>query len=353
MGKQGHSNIVCGANISRLSSTRQFLLCSSGVLILYLLYGYVQEKLFRIEGFRTHGWFLTLIQFVCVTILSAVDHNFISKQPRRKEQSPFHEYCVLAWLTVGTMGLSTVSLGYLNFPTQVIFKSCKLIPVMLGGIIILGKKYKMSEYCSVLLMSVGLVLFSLADQTVSPEFNPKGIILICMALAVDAVYGNYQERFMKNHPNVSNAEIVLYSYSFGTVMVFTWLTATGQMRPALVFSLKHPEVYNLGVVYAAIGYLGNQLILALIKSSGALVSTIVTTMRKMITIVLSFMFFTKPFTFQYVWSGGLVLLGISISIYSKNKDTIHQMIFKGRLSVKNFVKSHSAPISGKRTLLEV
>ena len=41
-----------------------------------------------------------------------------------------------------------------------------------------------------------------------------GIILICMALAVDAVYGNYQERFMKNHPNVSNAEIV----SFG----ITW-----------------------------------------------------------------------------------------------------------------------------------
>lgn len=34
------------------------------------------------------------------------------------------------------------------------------------------------------------------------------------------------------------------------------------------------QVYNLGVVYAAIGYLGNQLILALIKSSGALVSTI-------------------------------------------------------------------------------
>jgi len=37
----------------------------------------------------------------------------------------------------------------------------------------------------------------------------------------------------------------------------------------------------------------------------------VTTMRKILTVVLSFIFFTKPFTEQYVWSGSLVLLGIS------------------------------------------
>ncbi|CAL8321145.1 unnamed protein product [Boreogadus saida] len=34
------------------------------------------------------------------------------------------------------MGLSNTSLGYLNYPTQVIFKCCKLIPVMIGGVFI-------------------------------------------------------------------------------------------------------------------------------------------------------------------------------------------------------------------------
>lgn len=46
---------------------------------------------------------------------------------------------IIAFLTVGTMGLSNTSLGYLNYPTQVIFKCCKLIPVMIGGVFIQGK----------------------------------------------------------------------------------------------------------------------------------------------------------------------------------------------------------------------
>ena len=47
-------------------------------------------------------------------------------------------YLLLALLTVGTMGFSNASLGYLNYPTQVIFKCCKLIPVLIGGILIQG-----------------------------------------------------------------------------------------------------------------------------------------------------------------------------------------------------------------------
>ena len=34
------------------------------------------------------------------------------------------------------MGFSNASLEYLNYPTQVIFKSCKLIPVLIGGILV-------------------------------------------------------------------------------------------------------------------------------------------------------------------------------------------------------------------------
>lgn len=52
---------------------------------------------------------------------------------------PWKTYMIIAFLTVGTMGLSNTSLGYLNYPTQVIFKCCKLIPVMIGGMFIQGE----------------------------------------------------------------------------------------------------------------------------------------------------------------------------------------------------------------------
>jgi hypothetical protein len=39
---------------------------------------------------------------------------------------PIKTYLVLSFLTVATMGLGNASVGYLNYPTQVMFK-CKLI----------------------------------------------------------------------------------------------------------------------------------------------------------------------------------------------------------------------------------
>ena len=60
---------------------------------------------------------------------------------------PGKTYMIIAFLTVGTMGLSNTSLGYLNYPTQVIFKCCKLIPVMIGGVFIQGKWQKAVDLC--------------------------------------------------------------------------------------------------------------------------------------------------------------------------------------------------------------
>ena len=51
---------------------------------------------------------------------------------------PLTTYIQLAFYTVATMGLSNSSVGYLNYPTQVILKCCKLIPVLIGGILIQG-----------------------------------------------------------------------------------------------------------------------------------------------------------------------------------------------------------------------
>ncbi len=41
--------------------------------------------------------------------------------------------------TIGTMGLSNAAVMRLNYPTHMMFKSCKLIPVMIGSMLILGK----------------------------------------------------------------------------------------------------------------------------------------------------------------------------------------------------------------------
>ena len=66
------------------------------------------------------------------------------RQEERKV--PLRTYTLLALTTVATMGFSNASLGYLNYPTQVIFKCCKLIPVLVGGILIQGKRYGVMDF---------------------------------------------------------------------------------------------------------------------------------------------------------------------------------------------------------------
>lgn len=127
---------------------------------------------------------------------------------------------------------------------------------------------------------------------------------------------------MKLH-NASNSEMVLYSYSIGFVYILLGLSCTSGLGPAVAFCSKNPvRTYGYAFLFSLTGYFGISFVLALIKIFGALLAVTVTTGRKAMTIVLSFLFFAKPFTFQYIWSGLLVVLGIFLNVYSKNMDKI-------------------------------
>uniref|UniRef100_A0A8P4KNB1 Adenosine 3'-phospho 5'-phosphosulfate transporter 2 n=1 Tax=Dicentrarchus labrax TaxID=13489 RepID=A0A8P4KNB1_DICLA len=274
---------VLGINLSSFSAPTQFFICVAGVFVFYLIYGYLQELIFSVEGFKPFGWYLTLVQFGFYSMFGLVELQLTQDKRRR---IPGKTYMIIAFLTVGTMGLSNTSLGYLNYPTQVIFKCCKLIPVMIGGVFI------------------------------------QGVLLISLALCADAAIGNVQEKAMKLH-NGSNSEMVLYSYSIGFVYILTGLLCVGGLGPAVAFCSEHPvKTYGYAFFFSLTGYFGISFVLALIKLFGALVAVTVTTGRKAMTIILSFMFFAKPFTFQYIWGGLLVLFGIFLNVYSKNREKI-------------------------------
>ena len=121
--------------------------------------------------------------------------------------------------------------GFLNYPTQVIFKCCKLIPVMIGGILIQKKIYNRFDFASVVLMTLGLIFFTIADQKASPNFDMTGIMLILTALGADAVIGNVQEKTMKEY-KATNCEVVLYSYSLGFCYILAGEILTGTFTPA-------------------------------------------------------------------------------------------------------------------------
>uniref|UniRef100_A0A914HEK6 Adenosine 3'-phospho 5'-phosphosulfate transporter 2 n=1 Tax=Globodera rostochiensis TaxID=31243 RepID=A0A914HEK6_GLORO len=261
-------------DISNWVKPLQFFVLCLAVFFFYLVYGYIQELVFRLPGMKPFGWYLTLVQFAIYTVLSYAEMKWTTGIVRR---IPWHIYFQIAFYTVATMGLSNASLGYLNYPTQVIFKCCKLIPVLVGGILIQGKRYAK-----------------------------------CRPISIS-------EKAMKGF-NASNDEMVLFSYSIGFCYIFVGIFLSGQLSEAFLFFAEYPiQTYGYTFLIGVVGYFGVNVVLTLVRTSGALVAVTVTTMRKAVTIVFSFYFFSKPFTLGYVWGGLVVLLAIYLNVYAKNK----------------------------------
>jgi len=313
---KSHVDVLC-FDLVYFTRPAQFIILSAGVFFFYLLYGYYQELIFSLPGFTGYGWYLTLIQFGYYTVFGKIE--MLIRQEKRKV--PLKTYTFLALTTVATMGFSNASLGYLNYPTQVIFKCCKLIPVLIGGILIQGKRHGMLDFVASGFMCLGLILFTLADSKLSPNFNMTGVFMISLALVADAIIGNVQEKTIKQY-NASNSEVVLYSYSIGFVYLFFLVAVFTDIASAIHYCSYYPkQTYGYAFIFSLTGYLGIQIVLGLVRQFGAFLAVTVTTFRKTISIVLSFIFFSKPFTIHYIYSGILVMVGIYISMYSKNKDS--------------------------------
>ena len=59
------------------------------------------------------------------------------------------------------MASSNEALRYVSYPTQVLGKSCKMVPVMAGGVVLGGKSYSAFEYLQVALITAGVCVFNL------------------------------------------------------------------------------------------------------------------------------------------------------------------------------------------------
>lgn len=157
--------ILC-FDLTHYNVLTQFLLCCAGVFVFYLLYGYLQELIFTLDGFKPYGWFLTLIQFGYYTGFGYFERKVTGTSAKNTRLIPLKTYLLLAFLTLGTMGLSNSSLGYLNYPTQVIFKCCKLVPVLFGSILIQKKWHGPLDFLAAIAMCVGLTGFTLGRSKI-------------------------------------------------------------------------------------------------------------------------------------------------------------------------------------------
>lgn len=309
-----------------------------------------------------------------------------------REWKQFFVYVKLSAVVYGATALATMSLAYsgVTYVTKVVFKSAKLIPTMIVGVImdaraikagsknVKKKNYSIWDYGSALLLCLGAAGFCLSSNKTDDDSSAKsdeemmesvtqgphwiGISLLIGSVFCDAFVPNISEQLMqqgatgernkavhrkvsdyddgdeevemksllssnnneqsqtqKKKEGLSSASLMVNTNSIGFMLLFLSTIISSQLMPIVTFMAVHPHFLLLHVVVGC--GLGTAVLAytELIKRSGPAFAVAVATLRKVVTVILSYIVFPKAMTLMHFASSCLVLAGIVVGFIGKRR----------------------------------
>ncbi|XP_069809577.1 solute carrier family 35 member B1 [Dendropsophus ebraccatus] len=299
----------------------RLLACFLGVFVCYFYYGILQETITRGsygegENKEKFRFALSLVFVQCVVnaiFAKLLIRFFDAKAKPDRTQNWLYAACSLSYL--GAMVSSNSALQYVNYPTQVLGKSCKPIPVMLLGVTVLRKKYPLTKYLCVLLIVVGVALFMYKPKNSGPSEDDHvfgyGELLLLLSLTLDGLTGVSQDH-MRAHYQTGSNQMMLHINLWSSVFLGAGILFTGELWEFLSFTERYPSIiYNI-VLFSLTSALGQTFIFMTVVYFGPLTCSIITTTRKFFTILASVILFSNPIS-GLQWVGTLlVFLGLGL-----------------------------------------
>lgn len=258
------------------------------------------------------GVMLGYLEVLGVTICSLLERKFIARETHRV--APLSAYPLLTFCLLSSSSLSNLALNYINFPTKVVFRSCKLIPTMIVASIVHEKSFSSVEYLFALCVCSGLVMFAAADWSLAPSFHPIGLAFVTLSVCADAVLPNAQEKLFRK--GSSRLEVTFFTNIFTLISMTVTTLLSGDLMGLTRFLQVSPDRTRLShyiVVYTFIAYIAISFHMGLVRRFGGVTAVLVATGRKGMTLILSFVFFPKKFSWLYVLGALMVLGGLMLS----------------------------------------
>lgn len=215
----------------------------------------------------------------------------------KPDKTPFYMYICTSIFFIAAMVSSNMALRWIPYPTQVIGKSAKPIPVMFFGLIVARKRYPIQKYLFVFLIVVGVSLFMMKNMknALSEEAFGLGEILVLVSLTMDGLIGGVEERVRRNY-NPSAPLMMLSTNAWSTLILSAFVVCSGELLRFYEFVSKYPYVLARMSLLAVTSSIGQLFIFTMITSFGALACSVVTTTRKFFTVLFSVIFFRNALT---------------------------------------------------------
>lgn len=253
----------------------------------YLTWGVLQERVMTRtygatetdpgEKFKDSQFLVFMNRILAFTVAGL--YCALTKQPRHG--APMYKYSFASLSNILSSWCQYEALKYISFPTQVLAKASKVIPVMMMGKLVSRKSYEYWEYLTAALISVGVSMFLLSsapNRTVSTVTTFSGIVLLAGYIIFDSFTSNWQDALFTY--KMSPVQMMFGVNVFSCLFTVGSLLEQGALLESLRFMARHSEFTAHAVLLSVCSACGQLFIFYTINQFGAAVFTIIMTLRQ-------------------------------------------------------------------------
>ena len=277
------------------------LFCAVGMVSSLTMYGLVLEYVTS-GGRKLHELSFVFVTTAIYSITAFVARGIFNEKPTDISK---YQMLILSLTSIASTYTSVKSLRYVIYPVQVLFKSCKPVPVMIFGTI-LGKKYPLRKYVNVIIITTGVALFmgggtSTRKAGGGSDTTLMGGLLLSVSLCFDGATGAYEDKLMGND-HVEPFDLMFNIQLGKAVISFCSLVVTnGLVHFVQTLSQGGIMLVLLGLT----GAIGQVFVFLTIAKFGALNCALIGLGRKMLSLLLSFVLYGH--TLNAIQTVGLTL----------------------------------------------
>jgi len=302
-------------------------LYGGGIIGFLVVYGLIQEKIMTIpyhgEMFRASVFLVFCNRVVAVIFAFSM---MLVKREAKMHQAPIWKYAVVSVSNVAASSCQYEALKFVSFPVQMLGKSFKMMPVMMWGIAIAGKTYKLKDWIVAFIITFGVVMFLLTGSISSSHSTHSsfwGLVLLACFLACDGLTSTMQEKVFKEH-NTSKYNQMYYINMCSAVISIITLLITRNLFTAIAFCAHHPRFIGDAIGLSAAAVAGQWCIYSQVKEFGALVFAATMNVRQVVSILISYIKYGHSITVWQVIALLLVFAALfykSLSGFTERRDS--------------------------------
>lgn len=228
------------------------------------------------------------------------------------------------------------SLKHVGYITFILAKSCKLVPVMALHVSIFRKRYPLYKYAVVALVTSGVAVFTLYHPSSSKKSSKAipagsstwGLLLLSINLLFDGLTNSTQDYINGSFAPYSGSQMMCAQNLMSTLLTTSFLllgpylstlpyvsthfltstSTAGELTAALAFVRRNPAVLQDVLLFAACGAIGQVFIFYTLSKFSSLLLVTITVTRKMLTMLLSVVWFGHRLTLGQ-WGGVALVFG--------------------------------------------